>query len=261
MTNLYKRKTMAKNQIKNPHVGHRQRMRERVQKQGLESLQPHEILEFLLYPFIPMKDTNTVAHELLDKVGGNLDKVFEASPALLMSVKNMTQNAVLFLTSIPSLSRIYELNKLGDKPMLDTITHTKEYFQKLFFHQDREKMYLAIVNAKGKLVDISEIGTSFSQECTLNVKEFVQKTASNGADNIFIAHNHPSGDAKPSRADYDFTRWLVSLCEIMGLKLVDHLIITDNDYYSFSEQGDLAQYKNVYSDYIKFATAMDRFRM
>lgn len=252
---------MAKQNNKNLHSGHRQRMRERVQNQGLESLQPHEILEYLLYPFIPMKDTNAIAHELLDKAGGSLDKVFESSPSILMSVKNMTQNAALFLNSIPDIAKIYDMNKLGEKPMLDTVVHTVEYFTKLFAHSQVEKMYLAIVNAKGKLADICEIGTSNSQECCLNVKQFIQRTANNGADNIFIAHNHPSGEPKPSRADYDFTRWLCSLCEIMGLKLVDHIIIADNGYYSFNENGDLAQYKNVYSDYIKFATAMDRFRM
>lgn len=252
---------MADKDKKNIHSGHRQRMRERIQNHGIESLQPHEILEFLLYPFVPMKDTNAIAHELLDKAGGTLDKVFDAPPSLLMSVKNMTQNAALFLTSVPSLSKIYEMQKLGEKPVLDTVTHTYEYFKKLFAHAQVEKMYLAIVNAKGKLCDVSEVGTSDTQECTLNVKQFIQRTSGSGANNIFIAHNHPSGDAKPSRADYDFTRWLVSLCEIVGLKLVDHIIIADEGYYSFNEHGDLAQYKNVYSDYIKFATAMDRFRM
>lgn len=245
----------------NVHSGHRERMRERVQKLGLENLPDHEILEFLLYPFIPMKDTNAIAHELIEIAGGSLDKVFDSSAATLMSVKNMTQNAALFLTSMPQVAKIYQLKKLGDKPMLDTIAHAVEYFTVLLGDLPQEKMYLAIVNSKGRLTDKCEVGVSSSQECTLNVKSFINRTTNAGADNIFIAHNHPSGDPSPSMADYDFTRWLVSLCEIMGLKLIDHIIIAADGYYSFNEHGDLKQYKEVYKDYVKFATAMDKFRM
>lgn len=245
----------------NIHAGHRQRMRERVQKLGIENLPDHEVLEFLLYPFIPLKDTNTIAHELIERAGGSLDKVFDSSIALLMSVKNMTRNAALFLTSMPQILKTYQLRKLGEKPMLDTIAHAVDYFRILLSDLTQEKMYLVIVNSKGKLVDKCEIGDSTSQECTLNVKSFIARTTNSGADNIFIAHNHPSGDPSPSMADYDFTRWLVSLCEIMGLKLVDHIVIADEGYYSFNEHGDLKQYKDVYRDYVKFATAMDKFRM
>lgn len=246
---------------KNLHAGHRERMREKVQKMGIENLPQHEILEFLLYPFIPLKDTNVIAHELIDKAGGSLNKVFNLPYSVLMSVKNMTRNAALFLSSMPQIIRLYELQKLGEKPMLDTITHSVNYFRTLLCDLNEEKMYLAIVNARGKLVDKCEIGISNSQECTLNVKNFINRTANAGANNIFIAHNHPSGDSSPSMADYDFTRWLVSLCEIMGLKLIDHIIVTADGYYSFNEHGDLKQYKDVYRDYIKFATAMDKFRM
>lgn len=252
---------MNKKDNTNVHAGHRQRMRDKISKFGLENLPEHEILEFLLYPFIPLKDTNAIAHELIEKAGGSLDKVFDAPQALLMSVPNMTRNAAMFLSSMPQIIRLYQLKKLGDKPMLDTVSNAAEYFRVLLADLPQEKMYLAIVNAKGRLVDKCEIGVSNSQECSLNVKDFINRTANSGADNIFIAHNHPSGDPAPSMADYDFTRWLVSLCEIMGLKLIDHIIIASGGYYSFNEHGDLKQYKDVYKDYVKFATAMDKFRM
>lgn len=242
------------------HTNHRQRMREKVKNYGLENLHEHEILEFLLYPFIPRKDTNVIAHELLNKFG-SIEKVFDANPEMLMSVRNMTKNASLYLTSFPQVVRLYNLQKLGEKPMLDTLNNAVEYFRALFNGSHQESMYVAVVNARGQLVDKYEVGNRDTQQCSIDIKKFVLRTVTNHTNNIFVAHNHPSGDPKPSMADYDFTHWLVSLCEIMGLKLIDHLIITNDDYYSFNKNGELSQYKSVYKDYVKFATVMDRFRM
>ena len=78
------------------HQGHRERMRQRVLSQGIDNMPEHEILEFLLYPLIPMKDTNPIAHDLIDKFG-SLQQVLDASPILLRNVKNMTETAALYL--------------------------------------------------------------------------------------------------------------------------------------------------------------------
>ena len=86
------------------HDGHRQRMRERIRKNGVASLEMHEILEYLLYSFIPRKDTNVIAHELLQKFG-SLRMIMDSKPERLCEVSGMTWNASLFLTSLSGVFR------------------------------------------------------------------------------------------------------------------------------------------------------------
>ena len=112
----------------NPHANHRERMRQRIRIEGMAHMPEHEILEFLLYPYIPMKDTNPIAHELIDRFG-SLQNVFETSPKLLQDVKNMTETAALYITSMPQLFKRYSLQKLGEKPCLDTTGNTANYFR------------------------------------------------------------------------------------------------------------------------------------
>lgn len=245
---------------KNPHTNHRERMRQKVKLHGLENFPQHEILEFLLYPLIPRKDTNSIAHELIDKFG-SLEKVLDSSPEMLMSVKNMTANASLYLSSLPKIIGLYNMQKFGEKPKLDTINNAVKYFSTLFANSNVEDIYVAVINPRGYLVDKFRVGRQDAQECTMDIKKFILSTANNSVDNIIVAHNHPSGDPSPSVADFDFTNWLVSLCEIVGLKLVDHIIIAGEKFYSFSQEGQLEHYKSVIKDYVKFATAMDKFRM
>lgn len=245
----------------NPHANHRERMRQRIRIEGMANMPEHEILEFLLYPYIPMKDTNSIAHELIDRFG-SLQNVFETSPKLLQDVKNMTETAALYITSMPQLFKRYSLQKLGEKPCLDTTGNTANYFRELFFDEKEEVIYMAIVNAKGKLLEICKVGSGDINSCKLDIKEFILRTAFANGNNVILAHNHPSGDPTPSLSDYDFTKWLVSLCEVLTVSLIDHLVIADEGYYSFRENDDLERYAGAFRQYLSsVVNASDKYSM
>lgn len=106
------------NKSDNIHAHHRERMRKRIAKNGLDSLQDHEVLEYLLYPFIPRKDTNPIAHTLLDIAGGTLEGVFNSPVEMLMNVPNMTYSASLFLANLSQLINRCNMQKLSDKVYL-----------------------------------------------------------------------------------------------------------------------------------------------
>ena len=106
------------NKSDNIHAHHRERMRKRIARNGLDSLQDHEVLEYLLYPFIPRKDTNPIAHTLLDIAGGTLEGVFNSPVEMLMNVPNMTYSASLFLANLSQLINRCNMQKLSDKVYL-----------------------------------------------------------------------------------------------------------------------------------------------
>ena len=251
---------MEQDKKSNPHKGHRERMKEKVKSQGIMHLPEHEVLEFLLYPFIPMKDTNVIAHNLIDRFG-SLENVFDASPKMLMEVKNMTENAALYLTTFPQVTKRYNIQKFGPKPMLDTVAHAVEYIQNLFLDEREEAIYMLMLNSKGMLLSSCKVGVGNIDSCQLNTREFIMRTADSQGNCIMIAHNHPSGSSSPSYEDCEFTRWLVSLAEVLGICLIDHIIISSEDYYSFRENDMLSNYAGVFKMYLENAKAADKYSM
>lgn len=240
-------KDMATNKNSNTHQGHRERMRQRVQTQGIENMPQHEVLEFLLYPFIPMKDTNPIAHELIDRFG-SLQKVFDASPISLSSVKNMTDVAALYLSSLPKLFKLYNIQKFGDSIELHSPSNTANYFSALFAGNDKESIYIVILDAKYQLVDTINVGDGDLNSCKMRIKDFILNTACTSNKNVIIAHNHPSGDARPSQQDNAFTDWILSLTELVGVNLLDHIIVTKKQYYSYAINKKFIKTATAYSD-------------
>lgn len=251
---------MAQEKKVNPHKGHRDRLREKIRNQGIEHLPDHEVLEFLLCPFIPYKDTNPIGHELIDKFG-KISNVFDASPKLLLEAKNMTDNASLYLSVLSQVIRRYNLQKFGEKPTLDTIANSVEYFQQLFMNEKEEAMYMLILNAKGTLLSSCKIGAGNIDACQLNTREFILRTVDSQGNCIMLAHNHPSGSPLPSYDDCKFTRWLVSLAEVLDIVFIDHIIIAEEGYYSFRENDRLSAYAGVFQKYMENAKASDKYAM
>ena len=240
---------MTQEKKNNPHQGHRDRMRERVTSQGIANMPEHEVLEFLLYPLIPLKDTNPIAHDLIDRFG-SLENVFDASPKVLLEVKNMTRNAALYLSAFPQIIKKYNMQKFGEKPMLDTVGHAVDYLRQLFLGDKDEAIYMLILNAKGMLLSSCKVGEGNISACQLNTREFILRTADSQGNCIMIAHNHPSGSPLPSYDDCEFTRWLISLAEVLGIALIDHIIVAAEGYYA-----------GVFKMYMDNAKASDKYAM
>ena len=242
----------------NIHTDHRKRMRERIAKDGLDSLQDHEVLEYLLYSFIPRKDTNPIAHKLLE-TAGSLENVFNSSVEMLMSVPNMTYVASLHLSIMSQLLKRYNLQKLGDKPVITTSEDAMNFFKHIFADELQEHFYLAIVAPDGRVVDNCRISSGDSDQCKLDIKKFILKTASTQAKDFFIAHNHPSGNPTPSIADHEFTKWLVTLAISLELNLVDHIIVSKNGCFSFRRSGALLEYAEDFKKYCKTTNVIDKY--
>lgn len=241
----------------NPHENHRARMRARVKANSLESLSDHEVLEFLLYPFIPRKDTNAIAHALIAKFG-SLAAVLDSDCTALRSVKGMTENAALYLSSMPSLSRRYNSGKIGEKPKLETRGQIVEYLKSFMTTLEEERIYAICIDSAGRLKERCELGKGSSDDCKLRVKELVMLCQNSQTKYVCLAHNHPSGIAKPSVEDIEFTKWAVTAFEIMDVLLIDHIIIAKNDSYSFLQDGQLDEFRKSYLKFVDEGKVSDR---
>ena len=126
------------------HKGHRQRLKERYLKNGISSFQEHEILELLLYFAVPLKDTNEIAHELLDEFG-SLPNVLSANPDYLKSFKNMTANASFLLKLTKDISQKYYVDKDFGKEEIDSEEDLYEFLKKQYASLEKETVLLFLL--------------------------------------------------------------------------------------------------------------------
>ncbi len=219
------------------HEGHRQRLRERFLKEGLDNFTDIQVLELLLFYCIPRQDTNVLAHALIDHFGG-LPQVLEASPEELEKVKGIGQNAALLLNLIPAAGRYYSVEraKCTELPLL-TIEDCGRYLLPFFHGRSKETVFLLCLDAKCKVLCCRLIGEGSVNSANVPIRRVVEVALAANATSVVLAHNHPSGLALPSGEDVATTRRVAIALDAVGIELVDHLVVADEDFVSMAQSG------------------------
>ena len=224
------------------HSGHRQRLRERFLRDGLDSLEDHTALELLLCYAIPRKDVNQLAHTLL-KEFGSLSAVLEADQAALERVPGMGENAAALLRLIPAMNRRYLMDRAraGKKLCLRETAQAGEFFLPYFYGAREEKVYVAFLDEHFRLLACREVFQGGLSYAPVNVRKLVEAALSLRAANLILAHNHPTGHAIPSQEDRDSTLLIRRALEAVQLRLLDHIIVAEDEYVSMEECGYFKQ--------------------
>ncbi len=220
------------NKKKNVHEGHMERMRNKYVNKGIEVFEQHEILEMLLFYAIPRKNTNDIAHRLLEACG-SLSAVFDAPIDILMQ-QGLSYNAAVLLHMIPDLSRAYQSDKFDNEEKIITDENIGKKMVHLFAGKNEECVYAFFLDAKGKEKYSGIISKGDASSAPLFSKDIVSIAARCKAVTVIIAHNHPSGVAFPSRADLEATADIADALDTIGIHLADHIIVADRDYISLS---------------------------
>lgn len=218
------------------HDGHRDRIREKILKNGIEGLQPHEVLEYLLYGFIPRKDTNAIAHELINTFG-SFDGVLNTDIDRLEAVKGMTRNAAIFLNSLPKILKLYSDGSNIGRQNLSGRGIARTFMKTQVYGQEVEVLVVAALDARDNLIRLERMRKGTGNSVPLPMRDVVDFAIRTNASSLLMAHNHPSGDIGPSKNDMELTVELSRMLANMNVKLQDHFIFSDNKYFSFEENG------------------------
>lgn len=221
---------------KNIHAGHRARMRRRFLNHGLDSFDDHTVLEFLLFYAQPRKDTNPMAHELLNRFG-SLEAVFEATEEELCQINGLGENALVLLKLIPQISRRYMMEKYTNDNILDTSEHAGAYFIPRFMYERTEVVYIACLDAKKRVICCKEMGRGVVNYAEVSIRRIVETALGNNAAGVIIAHNHTSGIAIPSDEDELSTNQIKRALRLVGIELIDHIIVGGDDFVSLADSG------------------------
>ena len=218
------------------HDGHRQRLKERFLREGLDNFEQLQVLELLLFYCIPRQDTNPIAHALLDRFG-SVSKVLEATPEELKKVPGVGENAALFLSLVMATGRYYLVNQKEKDTILTSIEKCGEYLLPFFHGRRNETVFLLCLDAKCKVLSCKEVGEGSVNSAAVPIRRIVEMALGDNATSVVLAHNHPSGLALPSGEDIQTTRRLSLALRAVEIELVDHVVVADGDYVSLAQSG------------------------
>ena len=217
------------------HDGHRQRLIQRFLEEDLDNFESHNVLELLLFYAIPRKDTNELAHVLIDTFG-SLKGVFDAPYEELVKVNGIGPNAAALLKLVPSLTRTYYSSDARGM-ILDTSEKSGEYFLPYYIGQTEEVVRLACLDAGGKVISNQIRHRGSANAAEVNIRKIVNIALRNNAMGVILAHNHPGGLPLPSEEDVATTKSIREALIPMGILLMDHIIVAGQDYVSMARSG------------------------
>jgi len=218
------------------HEGHRQRVKQRFQEEGLDHFSEVQALELALYYPISRIDTNPIAHNLL-KHFGSLAQVLEAPVEELCKVPGVGKNTAVYLNMITQLGRYYLVNRSAQTTILTTLEQCAEYMIPFFFGRRVEMVYMLCLDAKCKVLCCKEVGEGSVNSTGVSVRRVVETALGANATSVVLAHNHPSGVAVPSNDDVHTSRRIAMALSAVDITLVDHIVVADEDYVSMVQSG------------------------
>ncbi len=237
------------------HGGHRERLRNRIRKYGFESLEEHEKLEYLLYAFVPRRDTNPIAHELLAAFG-SFKAVLDAEPEQLASVKGMTENAALFLHTLPAAISSYFI--ADKKKRLDSPLSSAEYVIALIGGKAEEHCLILYLDDGCHVIKKEDVTSKKNRAVDVDRDVIVAEAVKCNAKFVILGHNHPNGSLKPSYFDIQATNRIVQALGVVNIVLADHLIVSGTEYYSMKINGDLVSPVDLNGSIYQFAEGLVR---
>jgi DNA repair protein RadC len=216
--------------------GHRQRLRERFLADGLGGFHDYEIIELLLTLGTPRKDCKDAAKAAMERFK-TLQGVLEASASALQEVPGIGPRNLLGLRLIKAVAdRYLEKKVIGTDP----VQNSAELFDFLYHRirdVKRERFLVLFLDAKNRVTEIETLFVGTLTGSSVYPREVVAAALERHAAALIFVHNHPSGDPAPSAEDVALTRQLLFACGAVGITVHEHLIVGDNRYFSFADQG------------------------
>lgn len=218
---------------KNIHKDHRKRVKEQYMKNGIDSMADHNILELLLFYGIPYKDTNPIAHELIERYH-DINGVLDAPVRELVKLDGIGENAAVLIKLVHDIAHLYHDNAVNSKVNLASSERLYDFVRMKFLGETREIFYMISLDAHGRLKHCIKVADGTPTSVVSDNRSLVELALRFDVTNAVIAHNHPNGFATPSQADIAATQAIAKLFSTVSINLVDHVIAAEDEIFSFA---------------------------
>lgn len=220
------------------HSGHRERLKERFRKEGLENFQIHNALELLLFYSIPQKDTNETAHLLLDSFG-SLRNVLDAPFDELVRVDGIGKNSAVLIKLITEISKLSHREFNETIRVIDNTLLAKRFCENLFYGLTNEAVAVICLDNSNHLIHHEFVSDGTVNKSHVDKRKLLEAVLRHNSSSVILAHNHPRGDCGASPEDLDFTMNIKLLLRTVGVHLEDHIIVGEWATFSMAQQEDL----------------------
>lgn len=217
------------------HDGHRGRMKGEFLARPA-SFPEHKLLELLLFYAIPQRDTNGLAHDLIDRFG-SLSGVLDALPEDLAKVPGVGEHTAVLLKTVKEVSGRYLVSRSSVDELVGRPRDAVRLLRPYFFGARNERVCLVAMDGKRKCLGVRQIAEGSVNAAEVTVRKVVEAALSLNASQVILAHNHVSGLALPSAEDKATTRHLAKVLMAVGVSLFDHMIFVDDDMVSMRDSG------------------------
>ena len=214
------------------HENHRDRMRKRFLRDGLDHFEKHEVIEMLLFGLIPRRNTNEIAHRLIDRFG-SIAGIIDAPYSEIIKVKGIGEKGAISLKFFSEFIRIYLLDQADPGDKILTREDIGKIFINKFFNMTDECLAVMLLDKYQKMKSCDIIRKGNFNSIDINAKEIFNYATKHNSNSVIIAHNHPGGLALPSANDIKSTFKLRQVLRAMSIELVDHYVISSDDWVSF----------------------------
>lgn len=224
------------------HDGHRERMRKQFMEHGLGSFAPVNALEFLLFFSHKRGDTNAIAHRLLDRFG-SFSGVLDAPYASLLEVEGVGPASAFLIRFVREAANFYAQDRTAKGVVISSTEEAGAYLAPRFVGRTNEEVHILLLDDKNKVLRCAKLFEGTVNAAPVTIKKVVSEVVATNATGVILAHNHPGGLALPSAQDKRSTYDLEQALQLMNVRLLDHIIFSDDDFVSLADSGAL-RYQN-----------------
>ena len=223
--------------------GHRKRLREKFLKSGLKGFHDYEIVELLLTLGSPRKDCKQPAKDALKRFK-TLRGVLEAPAKELQQINGIGAHNSFGIKLVQEVAREFLKERITHKPSYKSSQEVFDYLYHSMRDLKKEVFKVLFLNSKNQLIEIADLFHGTVDSSSIYPREVIENAIKHNAASLICVHNHPSGNPQPSRNDKELTRDLIYAANIIGIKVLDHIIIGDNVYFSFASEGLIEKYED-----------------
>jgi DNA repair protein RadC len=242
------------------HRGHRKRLREKFLKSGMAGFHDYEIVEILLSLGTPRKDCKAPAKEAIKRFQ-TLRGVLEAPLEELQQIEGIGAHSAFGIKLVQEVAREFLKAKILEKPFYKSSREVFDYLYHSMRGLKKEVFKVVYLNGQNQIIDTVDLSSGTVNSSSVSPREVIAGAIKSNAVALIFVHNHPSGNPEPSASDKSLTRELVYAGRITRLKVLDHIIIGDNRYYSFAGEGLIEEYESDYLNLMLRGTAEARRRL
>ena len=222
--------------------GHRERLRQKFLKSGLKGFHDYEIVELLLTLGTPRRDCKQQAKEAIKRFKG-LRGVLSAPPEELQKIKGIGPSNTFGIKVVRETAGEFLKERIRDKVYCKSSREVFDYLYHSMRDLKKETFKVMFLDAQNQVIEAEDLFEGTLTASAVYPREIVRDAISHNAAALVFAHNHPSGNPEPSDNDKQITRDLVFAANIMQMKVLDHIIVGDNCYFSFADEGLIEKYE------------------